>query len=231
MKQLVVSEIEGKILSGTLPCGSKLPSEAELARTLGVGRRTIREALHILQARGVIEIHQGKGAFVIRNDYDNYLKALTGNISSYLLTNKGKIENVLEIREIFEVHALRTILDFKNSVLIRKLKDNITAQKWALALKDSSLYHKTHREFHNLIIEGLNNPIIKMVYEQIIQLIEDIVLYYASVPEQMAKSVAEHEGIVTALEEDEVEIAIERMQLHLRLAYENFKKRQEKEGK
>ncbi len=231
LKQLVVNELEGKILTGQIPCGSKLPSEAELAKTLGVGRRTIREALHILQARGLVEIRQGKGAFVIRNDFDTYLDALSGNISVYLRTNKGKIENVLEIREIFETHALKAIIEKRNSTVLVHLRENIEVQKRAFLTNDSALYHKTHLDFHTLLIQSLANPIIQMVYEQIMKLIEDIIQFYAHVPEQMERSIREHEDIVASIEAGDLAQSVKKMILHLSLAYENFKrKKKEEEG-
>ncbi|MCX7787861.1 MAG: GntR family transcriptional regulator [Spirochaetes bacterium] len=231
LKQLVVNELEGKILSGKIPSGSKLPSEAELSKTLGVGRRTIREALHILQARGLVEIRQGKGAFVIRNDFDTYLTALSGNISSYLKTNKGKIEHVLEIREIFEIHALKAIIDNRNTLVLSRLRDNIQVQKQAFATQDSALYHRTHLDFHTLLIQSLDNPIILMVYEQIMKLIEDIVQFYAHVPEQMERSIQEHEDIVASLEAADLSQSVQKMITHLSRAYENFKrKKSEEEG-
>src|SRR4051794_6468343 len=47
-----------------LPPGSKVPSERELTRDLGVGRSTVREALNGLAVLGVLEIRHGQGAFI-----------------------------------------------------------------------------------------------------------------------------------------------------------------------
>lgn len=44
--------------------GDKLPTEVELAETLGVGRNTVREALRILVSRNLVSIRQGSGTFV-----------------------------------------------------------------------------------------------------------------------------------------------------------------------
>lgn len=47
-----------------IPQGDKLPAEMELCELLHVGRSTVREALRVLQAMGLVEIRHGKGAFV-----------------------------------------------------------------------------------------------------------------------------------------------------------------------
>ena len=44
--------------------GMKLPTEMELCQALGVSRGTVREAFRYLQAKGVVELQVGKGAFV-----------------------------------------------------------------------------------------------------------------------------------------------------------------------
>ena len=48
--------------------GMKLPTEFEFCQTLQVGRGTVREALRLLQAKGLVEIKPGRGAFVAENE-------------------------------------------------------------------------------------------------------------------------------------------------------------------
>jgi len=225
----VVEKLENDILSGKLACGEKLPSEAELAKTLDVGRRAVREALHILQNRGLVEVRQGIRAVVCRHDLDNYLSSLTGNMARYLLSNKGKLENVLELREILELYGLRRILEAGDSTAVKKLRENLELQKTAGKSRDAKLYSETHSGYHRIIIESLKNPIILMVYEQILSLIVDRISYYSKVPKQMKRSIAEHEEIVASLEQGNAQLCLAAMKKHLSLAYENFKKAKEVE--
>jgi GntR family transcriptional regulator, transcriptional repressor for pyruvate dehydrogenase complex len=60
----VMDRVRGLIESGQLAPGSRLPSERELRERLGVGRSTVREALRALEALGLVEMHQGRGAYV-----------------------------------------------------------------------------------------------------------------------------------------------------------------------
>ncbi|MEN3187072.1 MAG: ADP-ribosylglycohydrolase family protein [Atribacterota bacterium] len=64
---LVAEEIRRDIVHGVLKRGEKLPAENELARVLGVGRPTVREALRILEGERWIQFRFGGGAYVIKD--------------------------------------------------------------------------------------------------------------------------------------------------------------------
>jgi GntR family transcriptional regulator len=53
------------VLIGTLPAESRLPSEPELAKRMGVSRATLREAMRSFEGQGLIRRRQGVGTFVV----------------------------------------------------------------------------------------------------------------------------------------------------------------------
>ncbi|MCI2957067.1 FadR family transcriptional regulator [Agromyces atrinae] len=57
----VMAQIEERILDGRLKAGDRLPSERELAISLGVSRPSLRESLRVLEALGIVEIRRGGG--------------------------------------------------------------------------------------------------------------------------------------------------------------------------
>jgi DNA-binding FadR family transcriptional regulator len=57
--QDVVDQIQDAILSGKLPPGSKLPAERDLKEMFNTSRGTLREALRVLEQKGLIEIKLG----------------------------------------------------------------------------------------------------------------------------------------------------------------------------
>lgn len=61
---ITLGRLEQMISSNTWPPGGRLPPERELAKTLGVGRNTLREAMRILETRGVLAIRTGSGAYL-----------------------------------------------------------------------------------------------------------------------------------------------------------------------
>src|SRR6516225_4008357 len=64
IKELALDQLKRYIGSGRLKPGERLPSERDLAETLGVGRSSIREALKIFEAVGLVESRIGEGTFV-----------------------------------------------------------------------------------------------------------------------------------------------------------------------
>ena len=76
--QDVVDQIQEIVLSRKLPPGSRLPSERELKEMFQVSRGTLREALRILEQKGLIEIKLGVGggAFVKEVGYEQVSESL-----------------------------------------------------------------------------------------------------------------------------------------------------------
>ena len=82
--------------------GDKLPNELELSEQLGVSRATLREALRMLIARGVLEVRRGKGTFVSERveEIENFGFSDVGQL-------RGQLRDLFELREIFEPGAAR----------------------------------------------------------------------------------------------------------------------------
>ena len=58
------------ILQRRLAVGDPLPTETELMDELGIGRNSVREALKVLEAVGIVDIRHGFGTFVGRTAVD-----------------------------------------------------------------------------------------------------------------------------------------------------------------
>jgi GntR family transcriptional repressor for pyruvate dehydrogenase complex len=63
----VAAQLELLITQGVYEVGERLPAERELAERFGVGRSTMREALRLVEAEGMLRIDHGVGVFVIRD--------------------------------------------------------------------------------------------------------------------------------------------------------------------
>ena len=66
LAEQVQEEIYQYILKTPIEVGAKLPNEFELGKMFGVGRSTVREAVKLLSSRGIVEVRQGSGTYVVR---------------------------------------------------------------------------------------------------------------------------------------------------------------------
>ena len=147
--------------------GDKLPNELDLSNELNVSRTTLREAIRILVAYGILEIQRGKGTYVTENAFSQ-----PGDLEQ-LSNIKVNAKDLYEMRLIFEPEAayyaairgtdteIKRILDYG-----KRIEDEI--QQGQDRTKDEHAFHKaiaqaTHNEFMNKLMPILYQAISKGV--------------------------------------------------------------------
>lgn len=95
----VTEQIVNLIKNNELKPGDKLPPERELAEKLTISRGSLREALRVLESRGMVESKPGEGRFIREVNKDAFIN--TENV--VLNLEKSSILELIEAREIFEV--------------------------------------------------------------------------------------------------------------------------------
>jgi DNA-binding FadR family transcriptional regulator len=91
----VASKLQEKILKGDYKVNQKLPVEAELMKSYGVGRSTVREAVKILVNSGFLRVQQGIGTFI--EDASGINEPLSQRLK------RASSENIDEVRETLEL--------------------------------------------------------------------------------------------------------------------------------
>lgn len=102
-----------QISSGHYSVGSQLPTEDELARSFGVSKITIRNALKLLEDEGIVQRIPGKGTFVSRDDvrYTRQVSSLLGFNEEVLAAGQRPSSRELEKRVADTPEPLRRRLD------------------------------------------------------------------------------------------------------------------------
>src|SRR5919108_2093248 len=131
--ETVVATLEEPILSGKLKDGDMLPTEEQLAAQLGVGRRAVREALKVLETKGLVQVQMGVGTVVRRTDLDSFLDSLSRNVSSYLQVNRAQAQHVMELRLLLEGAALEYLAPKGAPGRFEALFENVARQRECLA--------------------------------------------------------------------------------------------------
>jgi DNA-binding FadR family transcriptional regulator len=103
----LVRQLEDTILSGKFKPGEKLPSSSKLEKALGASRGTLREALRILQQKGLVESRVGVkgGVFVREANFD----PVTDGIGQLIHRKKISIEDLSEFRQVIEGGLIRSV--------------------------------------------------------------------------------------------------------------------------
>jgi DNA-binding FadR family transcriptional regulator len=99
----VQDTLRAYILDNQLQPGERLPSEAELAATLGVSRNPIREAIKGLEALGLVEVRVGLGVYVKAATLDDILT----NFAYSLIFDGQSVADLYEIRQRLELSYVR----------------------------------------------------------------------------------------------------------------------------
>lgn len=133
----VYDQIKEKLLDGSWPPGSKLPSEAELTASFNVSRVSIRSAVQRLRDLGIVVTQQGKGSFVSQN------------LSQQTLLNEQQPIMHLSREEFHDMMVFRQTVEFKcmELAVINATAEDITALEQALnrMLVNKDDYKNTHR--------------------------------------------------------------------------------------
>ncbi len=197
--ETIVEQLEDRILTGELAVGDKLPSEQQLANQSGVGRRAIREALKALELKGLICVRKGSGAFVVRNDFDNYIETLSRNVQAYLRVDKTSIANLLQFRELLAGSVIGLLARQGDQATVAKMESALQQQERGLRQRSPSLYTKAHIDYHFAIVNSLQNPVVTRMYSEIMKLLEPYMKRSAGNMDVMRQSIAEHREILESI--------------------------------
>lgn len=105
--ELVLQRIEEQIVVGNLRVGDRLPAERDLAAQLGVSRSSIREAVRILQAQGVLTSAVGTGADAGTVVTALPAEALTRVLRLHLALSSFSLTEMVEARVVLERSSVR----------------------------------------------------------------------------------------------------------------------------
>lgn len=212
----IVEDIKRKITSGKLQVGDKLKSERLLAEEYQVSRNVVREALKNLSQSGLVSIEPGRGAFVSELNEENILDCM----QSCMINCNADMLDILEVREIFELAAIRRIIGKIPDESFEEL-EHLYGQM-ENSTKDIIQYSKIDEQFHKMILNLVENRMFRMLagsfYELTLKEIFNVMCLY---PERIHIAQEDHRALIDALREENIEEAIILTKKHMKgLEYE-----------
>jgi DNA-binding FadR family transcriptional regulator len=209
VKDQISDKLAYMIHSGLLRPGDELPSERDLASTLGVSRETVRTAIATLQARQMIEVSHGARTRVLGPGPF----PLHESVSTLGDLKHRSFEEVAEARVAVEIQVVRLAARRIKPAQLARLEALVGEQE--TMLDDPVRFQISDQQFHETVYRACGN-----------ELLADVVSdFYGYALEQrrralqrqgaIAHSVADHRGIVQALRTGNAEAAVAAMQDHL----------------
>jgi GntR family transcriptional regulator, transcriptional repressor for pyruvate dehydrogenase complex len=212
ISEVIVEQIRLLIRQGRLVAGDRLPSERELCERFGVSRVTVREALRVLEANGLVEIRVGArgGAFVTAPSSRLVGEGIVDLISLASISAR----EVTETRMVFELGIVPLVCERATDEDIAALyaicdqsDAAIKADEYPLEL--SAAWHTRYAQSaHNravaMFVDSLHDPLLRSLERA-----------RAAAPSHGAHGADEHRALVDAITKRDVEQATELMRTHL----------------
>jgi len=209
VKDQISDKIAYMIHSGLLQPGDELPSERELASTLGVSRETVRSAIGVLQARRMVEVNQGSRTRILGTGPFQ----LHESVSTLGDLKSRSIEEVSEARAAVEVQVIWLAAQRITNQQLQRL-DALVAEQETM-LKDPVRFQISDQEFHNTLYRACGNNLLADVVSDFYGYALEFRRRVLQREGAISHSVKEHRAIVEALKERKPELAVQAMQQHL----------------
>jgi GntR family transcriptional repressor for pyruvate dehydrogenase complex len=153
VRDQVFEQLQEQVVRGAWKPGEKLPSENELALSLGVSRVSIREGLQKLSAFGLLETRHGEGTFVREATPELYFNSLF----PLLVLEQTSIFHVLEYRRHIETGAVTLAVERATDEDIEELERILLSMKERA--HEPELFYRADLDFHIAVAKAAKNPI------------------------------------------------------------------------
>jgi len=211
VSQVIVDQIKLLIRDGRLQAGDRLPSERDLCQRFGVSRVTVREALRVLEASGLLTIRVGAhgGAFLTTPSAERLGEGLADLISLASLT----AANVTEARTIVELGVLPLVVERASTEDVAALFAMVEEAERAL---DAGTYDiEMSAAFHIRLAECTHNPAIEMLLQSFHGPMRMSIEESHAQNPMSHRGVDEHRELTQAIEQHDLDAARRVMITHL----------------
>lgn len=172
-----------------------MPSERQLADLLEVSRPSLREALHILQAQGLVHIKHGQGTYVQEPIVAQELRAS-------MMSKTHGLHELFDAREVLEVPAARWAAEKATKEDIRHLRATLNQIDTVTSIDpiDYGQLQTLDAKFHLTIVEIAGNPFINQTLNVLQDVMKMSMETTLRLPGRSEISRDEHNAILSAIE-------------------------------
>jgi GntR family transcriptional repressor for pyruvate dehydrogenase complex len=210
---IIAGKLEELIIGQHIRVGDRLPSERELAATLGVSRNVIREATKLLQERGLVSVQSGSGVYVTASEAD----ILSRSVRLYVRRQQVTIAQVYEARCMLEFQNVRLAAQRATAGDIAALADCLKRSRDNI--HNSDLFTQLDVEFHRLLAAASQNPVMPLLLETIMDALHAQCRLTGQLPGAQENAYHYHCIIFEAIKARDSEAAYQAISDHLQDAW------------
>jgi len=155
----IIVQVENAILEGRLKVGDRLPPERELAEIFNVSRASVREALRVLEAFGVLSARRGTGAESGSIVSAQNESPLSGLLRLYASLLQMPITDLLDVREALEMLTARQAAERAGPEDVERLGGFIENMRRAKPAEFLAL----DTEFHLTLARASGNSVVPLI--------------------------------------------------------------------
>lgn len=204
----VARQIERLILKKLKP-GDKLPSERELAETLGVSRSSIRDAIRSLELMGMVEPRQGAGTIVREISSES----LANPLANVLKRKEELVSELLDFRKMLEPPLAARAAARVSADEISEMEEILQRQQEKQNQGEAAVAEDA--EFHYSIALASGNSVVLKVLDILMDLLRGTRERSLQVEGRPQRSLAGHRRILAALKRHDAEAAKAAMRRHI----------------
>ena len=191
--------------------GDRLPSERELAGTLGVSRPSVREAVRSLQSEGRLIVRHGQGVFVAEPAAQRSLRESMASLDHSL-------SELFAMREVLEVPAAQWAAKRQDHGALTAVQSALDELNAALARepKDFEELQRLDAQFHLRIVQAAGNRLLVQTQGVLNDLLKTGMRTTLEVEGRLEQSRREHELILAALLDGDAAAAARAARAHVK---------------
>jgi GntR family transcriptional repressor for pyruvate dehydrogenase complex len=159
-----MDRIRDAVLTKDVRPGDDLPSETELAGTLGIGKSSVHEAVKMLQAMGIIEVRRGQGTVIRRHPSPDYISPLVFQ----LIMEAGYPDDLIELRLMFE--PAYSVMAMERATAEDHERIRRAMERLERSVQSGTPAAEKDIAFHLAILKATKNPLVIRIGETIFQL-------------------------------------------------------------
>lgn len=208
--QLIAEQLTAQIGSRALQPGDVLPPERELTQLYRAGRSSVREALRMLESRGLIR-PVGNGSFAVAD----FRSPLNHSFRLLLSLDEATMRDIYEVRRVLECEAAALAAVRRGDADLARMTAAIEDMEAGLTAPNGDRYIDADLRFHLAIAEATGNRLLLHNMHALRDVIRRALTSIFQIPSSARSSLDKHRSIREAIAAQDPDRARSEMRTHL----------------